>query len=205
MKAEQNPDFLSEAASNTGKQVISSWVNSHGDDLYSWACHKTSDDDLAQDLVQETFLSAFQSYKSFKGKGNPKTWLFAILNNKIIDHYRKAAHSASRLETEAERNAAKISDSTFNEEGGWNDRTIHSLWSSEPNLLDDQDFNGVMDKCMSDLPNTWRLTIHAKYMLEKNSQEICQELDITPSNLWQVLHRAKLMLKKCLELHWFKK
>ena len=135
-------------------RVISTWVNLHGDDLYSWACHKISNDDLAQDLVQETFISAFQAYNSFQEKSSPKTWLFSILNNKIIDHYRKSARSPVRLDTDEERKAAEISESTFDADGQWADRTVHSMWNAEPHLLDDADFKGVMSKCMNDLPNT---------------------------------------------------
>lgn len=184
---------------------VASWVHLHSDELYSWACHKTNDEAVAQDLVQDTFLSAFQAYDSFQEKSHPKTWLFSILNNKITDYYRKSARSAVRLDSDDEKRAAELSDSTFDANGMWKDRSIHSIWDTEPNLLDNNDFQVVLTKCMDDLPATWRLMMSAKYLLEKDSKEICQELDITPSNYWQVLHRAKLMLKKCIELHWFKK
>lgn len=205
MKTEPSQDFLNNSTSDQRSQIISSWVNLYGDDLYSWASHKVSDDELAQDLIQETYLSAFQSYDTFQGKSNPKTWLFSILNNKIIDHYRRSARSAVRLDLDEERRAVEISDSSFGIDGQWVNRSIHTMWNAEPNLLDNAEFNGVMTKCMDDLPDTWRMTVDAKYILEKDSQEICQELDISPSNYWQVLHRAKLMLKKCIELHWFQK
>lgn len=195
--------------SHSSKRVkgenVASWVHVHSDELYSWACHKTNDEAIAQDFVQDTFLAAFQAYDSFQGKSHPKTWLFSILNNKIIDYYRKSAQSAVRLDSDEEKRAAELSDSTFDDTGMWKDRSINSIWDAESNLLDDHDFQVVMTKCMDDLPSTWRLMMNAKYLLEKDSKEICQELDITPSNYWQVLHRAKLMLKKCIELHWFKK
>lgn len=184
---------------------IAEWVHLHGDELYSWACYKTKDEALSQDLVQDTFLSAFQAYDSFQGNSQPKTWLFSILNNKIVDYYRRSARSAVRLESDEEKRAAEISEATFDGDGMWKDRTIHSVWNDDTNLLDDSDFQGVMTQCMDDLPLTWRLMLSAKYLLEKDSKEICQELDITPSNYWQVLHRAKLMMRKCIELHWFRK
>jgi RNA polymerase sigma-70 factor (TIGR02943 family) len=178
-------------------------VRQYGDDLYSWACHKVSDDQLAEDLVQETFLSAFQSLESFQGKSNPKTWLFSILNNKIIDHYRKSGVSIFRFENPKEKRGVDLTDSMFGKDGRWIDKNILSLWSNESSLLDDADFTSVMTKCMNDLPENWKTMVTARYLLEKESREICQELNMTPSNYWQVLHRAKLMLKKCIEIYWF--
>ena len=75
------------------KEIVSKWVGEYGDDLYSWAFYKTSSRETAQDLIQETFLSAFKSYKKFKYESQPKTWLFKILNNQIIDYYRKSANT----------------------------------------------------------------------------------------------------------------
>lgn len=66
------------------KTSLTQWVNSYTDELYSWACHKVSDNELARDLVQDTFLAANEKIESFKGESSPKTWLFGILNNKII-------------------------------------------------------------------------------------------------------------------------
>lgn len=71
------------------EQTISSWVHRFSDDLYAWALHKTNHKEIAEDLVQDTFLAAFHHLDSFKAESSPKTWLFRILNNKIIDFYRK--------------------------------------------------------------------------------------------------------------------
>jgi RNA polymerase sigma factor (sigma-70 family) len=73
----------------TSENTINDWVVAHTDSLYEWAFYKLSDEELTKDIVQETFITAFQKIDSFEGKSNPKTWLFSILNNKIIDHYRK--------------------------------------------------------------------------------------------------------------------
>lgn len=66
------------------KVQFTTWVNSFTDDLMSWAHHKTSSKETAEDLVQETFLSAFNSFDNFKNNSSPKTWLLSILNHKIV-------------------------------------------------------------------------------------------------------------------------
>ena len=64
-------------------RLISDWVQQYGDQLYSWAYYRTSDEALSADLVQETFLSAFQHYERFRASSSPKTWLFSILKNNL--------------------------------------------------------------------------------------------------------------------------
>ncbi|WP_372773599.1 RNA polymerase sigma factor [Mangrovibacterium sp.] len=68
---------------------LSVWVETYTQDLYSWALHKVSDVEIAQDLVQDTFFAAVEKAGTFNGDSSPKNWLFSILNHKISDHYRK--------------------------------------------------------------------------------------------------------------------
>jgi len=70
--------------------------------------------------------------------------------------------------------------------------------------LDNVEFKSVMENCMKKLPDTWFSAIHLKYLEEKDGKVICQELGITPSNFWQILHRAKVQLRACIEKNWFK-
>lgn len=185
-------------------QSLKDWVHTFGDELFSWALHKTSDREVAEDLVQETFLSAFKSFDSFRGQSNAKTWLFKILNNKIIDHYRKSSKQLfSNFESILNNQSKSGTDALFDRIGNWTPNGLEDQWNDEGHLLDDPEFNVVMEKCMDDLPGSWKTAVLWKYHLDKEAHEICQELEITSSNYWQILHRAKLMLKKCLELKWF--
>jgi len=97
------------------KEIVSKWVVEYGDDLYSWAFYKTSSRETAQDLIQETFLSAFKSYKKFKHESQPKTWLFKILNNKIIDYYRKSAKSLKGVELKDEEAHERMVNKLFDQ------------------------------------------------------------------------------------------
>jgi RNA polymerase sigma-70 factor (ECF subfamily) len=190
-----------------GTTTVEDWVHQYADDLYSWAYYKTSHKESAEDLVQETFLSALQHVGRFEGKSSPKTWLFSILNNRIIDYHRRnfknIVSPESYLKTQ---NGFSILDHLFDEEGHWKKSLQPQQWASEESsLLDDREFIGELEKCMSKLPSNWFSALQLKYLEEKEGTAICQELDITPSNFWQILHRAKLQLRQCLEVHWFKK
>jgi RNA polymerase sigma-70 factor (ECF subfamily) len=184
----------------TNKAMFKLWVDEYTNALYSWAFYKTSNKELAEDLVQDTFLSAYNSLDKFSRDSQPKTWLMSILNHKIIDHYRKNARSKEYavLEEQAER----ITDSMFSPNGAWSKSENASVWQQEDHLLDNHEFNKVLRLCIEDLPENWRYALTSKYLTEKNAEEICQDLEITTTNYWKIIQRAKLMMKKCLETHW---
>ena len=99
----------------------------------------------------------------------------------------------------------KIQD-FFDKKGTWILQNNPRHWSDiDGHLLDDDDFREVLNACVHKLPEMWSIAIQFKYLKGKNANEICQELEISTSNYWQIIHRAKLHLRKCLELNWFKK
>lgn len=184
--------------------TIKCWVDLYSDKLYTWAFHKTASKELAEDLVQDTFLAAFQSITNFEHKSKPETWLFSILNNKIAAHFRKLYRNPAVTESESSPDA--FFDNFFDEDGGWRKEQRPAEWSDAGmNLLDDAAFVNTLQNCLERLPQSWMAAMQLKYLEEKKGDVICQELGITPTNFWQVLHRAKLQLRKCLENHWFKK
>lgn len=183
------------------KEIIN-WFHTYSDDLFRWAYHKTSSKEIAEDLVQETFLSAVKAFDGFNHKSQPKTWLFAILNNKIIDFYRKKTKLHTLSNEHTERKFSNQTSSFFDSDGRWALDREAILWEDEPHILDDPEFQNVLNCCMEKLPEKRKFAIMAKYFLDKSAVQICHELNVTPSNYWQIVHRAKLMLKKCIDLNW---
>lgn len=177
---------------------LSVWVNDYTDELYSWAFHKVSNAELARDLVQDTFLAALEKIGNFKGDSSPKTWLFSILNHKIIDYYRKKVNQPSTLDNQ-------LFPDFFDTGGKWQETRRPKDWTEhhEEQLLDDPEFQKILQKCLEALPEQWSTSVKLKYLLEKKGEEICQELNISPSNFWQIIHRAKLQLRDCVEKNWF--
>lgn len=187
---------------NNPGATVKCWVDLYTDNMYSWALYKTGNKEVAADLVQDTFIAAFESMEKFTGKSNVKTWLFSILNNKIAQHFRKEFRSSRVFASE---------DATlnifFDAEGSWLKNQRPQEWADNDDtpLLDNNEFKKVLQFCMGNLPAHWNTALQLKYLEEKKGEVICQELGITATNFWQVLHRAKLQLRKCLENHWFKK
>ncbi len=174
--------------------------------MISWAYYKTSQQETAEDLVQETSIAAFQSFHLFENKSKPKTWLFSILKNKIIDHhskcYKNAVIPANKI---SEEQSASLFGSLFDSNGQWKKNQGTPNWFNESEeLLDNPEFNMVLTKCLNRLPLAWNSALQLKYLEEKEQKTICQELGISATNYWQIVHRAKLQLKACLEIYWFK-
>ena len=111
----------------SGKTVSSKWIDSYADNMFNYAYVRVRNRETAKDLVQDTFLSALQSLDSFRGESSEKTWLYSILKNKIIDHYRKKASD----KTVAFPGVDGLSelDLYFDEEGEWKVSVRPLEWS----------------------------------------------------------------------------
>ncbi|ABG60337.1 sigma-70 family RNA polymerase sigma factor [Cytophaga hutchinsonii] len=187
--------------------IIKAWVNEYSSDLLSWAFYKTSNKETAEDLVQETFISAFQSFHTFENKSKPKTWLFSILKNKIIDfhrkNYKRTVVSADKI---SEQQSTFLFSYLFEDGGEWRKERRPENWTEEVvELLDNPEFNELLMQCIRKLPPLWNSAIQLKYLEQKDAGTICQELGVSTTNYWQIIHRAKLQLRECLQQQWFKK
>lgn len=183
---------------NTSKADIINWIKTYTPDLFSYTLAKVQQKEVAEDLVQDTFLSAYQSYEKFEGRSNVKTWIFSILKHKIADHYRLKYKQHTEV-------ASDLIDKFFNENHRWKPEYQPANWGDEKELLDDPDFAKALNNCFEQLPQKWSSAIQLKFLEEHDSKAICSKLEITNSNFWQIIHRAKLQLRNCLEVKWFKR
>jgi RNA polymerase sigma-70 factor (ECF subfamily) len=183
------------------KADATKWVKDYSDVLYRYALPRVSDDALAKDLVQETFLAAWRNVESYKGEASEKNWLFTILKNKIIDHYRKAS---TRLTDKLSSRANE--DGSFEEDGHFTQNARPNEWGIDySNNIESKEFYSVLEKCKSKLKEIQNAVFTMKYLDGFESEDICKELGITASNYWVLLHRAKVQLRNCLEKNWFVK
>ncbi|MFY0254522.1 sigma-70 family RNA polymerase sigma factor [Chitinophaga sp. 30R24] len=181
------------------------WVQLYADELFTFACMKVLDQGVAQDLVQDTFLSALQAREQFRGESSEKTWLLAILKNKIIDHFRRS--NKNRIILSIDEGHSGDSDPRhffFHENGHWRKEMAPQPWVQDSSYKQEQaDFMNILRACIRKLSGIGKTVIHQKYLEEKRTADICNELSITSSNYWVIIHRAKLQLRACLEKKWF--
>jgi len=179
------------------KGEVAQLVELHLEEMMRWTLSKTSSLHVAEDIVQDTFLAAAEKIGTYRGESSHKTWLFSILNNKITDYYHKKLHQPVLSES------TSFSD-FFGETDAWQKNKKPGNWQEDDNMLDDDDFRKILQHCLEALPETWNICVKLKYLSGKKGEQICQEVGITPSNFWQIIHRAKLQLRECVDVKWFK-
>ncbi len=184
------------------------WVDEYGDYLYYFAYTRVNDKQIANDLIQDTFLAALSALSSFEGRSSEKTWLTSILKRKIIDHYRK--NSRKKEHNILDQNSAEGRENlpfydSGDMEGSWRaDRTPKDWHLSSGDSLENEELREIIFKCISVLPEKWASVFSLRVVEELSTEDVCKELEITSSNLWVILHRAKLQLRDCVEKNWLK-
>lgn len=191
-------------AANIGTHTIDplQWVTNYADYLYSYVISRINDEELARDLIQETFLSALEKVEKFEGRSSEGTWLTAILKNKIIDVYRRRS-SGLQIEPEVQTDGYDQERFFNTEDGHWKAEHQPKVFGIEEyDSLERKEFNHILQKCMQNLPALWLSVFTLKHMDDEDTETICSELKITASNFWVIIHRAKVKLRSCLQRNW---
>lgn len=180
------------------------WVDEYGDYLFKFALVRLRDAARAEDAVQETFLAALKGGRNFEGRGAEKSWLLGILKNKIFDHFRKAGRETNF--TDLEFYADEESDRFVVDglaAGGWIHDQGPQDWPDPGASLDREAFWKVYRDCAGKLPRNINSVFTMREVDGLESREICSLLNISENNLWVMLHRARMALRRCLETNWF--
>lgn len=175
------------------------WLVEHGDYLFRYALARLRDTHLAEEAVQETLLAAMQG-GGFAGRSSARTWLTGILKHKIIDQFRRQQRELPLPEAEEAAGMLTEMDDFFNASGHWTEKP-QPLGNPEQLLQQDQ-FLQVLQECLERLPKNLARVFVLREVEETDNEEICKEMGITASNAWVMLYRARMGLRKCLEMNW---
>ena len=154
-------------------------------------------------MVQETFLAALKAMKNFQGRSTTRTWLIAILKHKIVDHIRKQVREQTSDKVESMFNTAANDpvDSSFNDKGDW--RIRPSKWAIDPvKLYEQKEFMDILYGCLGELPERQAEAFMMREIDGLSTEEICKVLNISATNCWVMLYRARMWLRRCLENSW---
>jgi len=179
-------------------------LNALRPDLLRFARLQLRDAGAAEDAVQETLLAALTGSHSFESRSSYKTWLIAILRNKIIDFIRGQSRevAASSL-ADDEAGDDLLSESLFDRRGHWQAEARPGRWADPEASFEQQQFWAVFEACLDYLPAKTARVFMMREFLGFDTDEICKETGISSSNCWVVLHRARMGLRTCLETKWF--
>ncbi len=179
------------------------WLEAHGDYLYRYALLRVRDETLAEDLVQETLLSALRGRNGFDGRSSERTWLTGILKHKILDQLRRQ-YRETPLENDV---AASDEDDGFGmedffaEDGHWASKP--GAWNDPAKATENNHFWDALARCVERLPAKQRQLFVLRELHEASNEDICKDMAITPTNASVLLYRARMSLRQCLEFNWF--
>ncbi len=174
------------------------WADEHGDALLRFALARVGQRELAEDLVQESLLAAWRARDSYDGRAGFRTWLIGILRRKISDVYRRT----SREPPTTTHSSPDMENVLFDVRGKW--LAAPRKWPQRPDrIAEDSEFWRVLAACIADLPTHLAEAFEFREISLTPVSVICDSMGITPKNLSVRLHRARLLLRRCLEKNWF--
>ena len=174
-------------------------IQQHRAYLLRYAVLQLRNPEQAEDVVQETLLAALEGRARFAGGSSLKTWLTGILKHKILDAIRRKSREQPLAPAGDDDHDAV--DALFKQDGHW--QQMPATWGDPEQALENRKFWEIFELCARLLPERTARLYMLREVMEMTTEEICQEFGITPTNLWVILHRARLVLRECLDIKWF--
>jgi RNA polymerase sigma-70 factor (ECF subfamily) len=138
--------------------------------------------DVAEDIVQETFLAALKSAKGFKGRSSAYTWLCSIAYHKVADHYRRQSRERKRMVSGIDVDTVDVSENPGTQ-------------PQPDSLIESAETRQVVNEALARLPWDYRQVLILKYVEELSVQEISQIMDRSPKSIEGLLTRSRKALQ----------
>ena len=178
------------------------WLDAHGNYLYRYALMRVRDAAVAEDLLQETLLAAIGSRQNHSGRSTERTWLVGIMKHKVVDYFRRTART-TQFTFESDDDS-ELFENSGPWRGHWREDEAPVSWPVDAaQLLESREFWETFDRCLSQLPQQMSVAFTLREIDGLSSSEICEILNITPNNLWVLLHRSRAKLRQLMEAEWF--
>jgi RNA polymerase sigma-70 factor, ECF subfamily len=180
-------------------------LDKHRPHLIKFAMVQLRNATHAEDVVQETLVAAVQGADRFAAQSSVRTWLIGILKHKIIDHFRRQSREAPLPGLEEETSLEDL-DARFKPDGHFLENPLQvpgADWGDPEATLSQGQFFEVLEDCMARLPRNTARVFNMREIMGMETEEICKELGITPTNSWVLLYRARMALRECLQTKWF--
>lgn len=182
-------------------------VNKHHGALIRMAMGYVADREVAEEVVQDTWMAVIESLDRFEGRSSLRTWIFGILIHKAKDRgVREKRHTTfSACESCDDENEEAIDPSRFQPSGEW---AGHWAFPPQPwdeqtpeKLLASQQAVTAMNRAIEALPPRLKDVLVMRDIEGMDSHEVCELLKITETNLYVRLHRARERVRKAVEAY----
>lgn len=187
---------------NSNSLHLNKCLEDHGDYLFGYAMLKLKNVALAEDMVQETFLSAIAAQERFTAQASVRTWLTTILKNKMIDHWRRQGREIVSCDLIGDDEGGDCIDDFFDKAGRWLE--MPNAYPDPDAALESKEFWNIFEQCLSRLKPRQAEVFLAREVHDMSIGEIRETLALSESNVWVLMHRARVALGKCLHLNWVK-
>ena len=179
-----------------------SLIDTHGDVLYRFALMRVRIQDVAEDLVQETLLAALQGTYHESGPTAERRWMIGIMKHKILDYFRRTAREP--LQNQDQPDGHRVDDA-FLDDGHWKpEAAMMQSWPEQPDgLIERRQFWNALAGCLERLPPRAAQVFTLRELDELETENICELLQLTPTNFGVILHRARRQLRDCLSSRYF--
>jgi RNA polymerase sigma-70 factor (TIGR02943 family) len=174
----------------------SKWVSEHGDTLYAYAMSRLKKADAAEDVVQEALLGALKSLSHSPPQSDAGPWLMGILKKKVVDRQRQSTR-VDPITDDSDPILAKL----FDKNGHWS-KAARAADPLRLDALERAEFMGILKRCLAGLPANQAAVFVGRELNERNSEDLCKELGVSSTNLWVLMHRARLRLAECIRARW---
>ncbi len=192
------PNTTRSRTETTPRVNPATWVEKHGAYLHRYAMYRLGNETAAKDVVQETFLAAMKAKDRFSGKSSERTWLTGILKHKVVDQFRANGREQAYEDQHLAHELQRAEHAYLDRKGRW--KVVPTQSHTHPaQALERAEFCEMFAGCLSQLQGRLQTVFTLREMEGQSSEQICRTLNITASNLWVTLHRARKRLRSCME------
>lgn len=181
---------------SSSKTDPSRWLETHGDVMFAFAYSRLRDRDAAEEVVQEAFLGALRNLDMFSNRGAEGAWLMGILKRKVVDYLRGKAKKELSLDGEDQ-----VVTRLFDRQGNWSE-SAKKNGALKLDAIEQGEFREIFRTCLEGLPGNQAAVFVRKEVQQESTEDVCKELRITSTNLWVLMHRARLRLAECIKSRW---
>ncbi len=180
-------------------------VTRHHSALIRMALAYVADREVAEEVVQDTWMAVIDGLSRFEGRSSLRTWIFGIMIHKAKDRgVREKRHvNFSSFESVDDNNDEAVDPSRFHQSGEW---AGHWAFPPQPwddqtpeKLLASQQAVNAMNRAIEALPQRLKDVLILRDVEGVEAKEACDILRITETNLYVRLHRARERVRQAVE------
>jgi RNA polymerase sigma-70 factor, ECF subfamily len=170
--------------------------------LLRFAKLQLRDEAAAEDAVSATLLAILEKPDNFKGGSSLRTYATGILKHKLVDHIRKSRREVT-VDVKEDQSIDEALDALFDDRHHWIDD--QPAWAEPSRAVEQAQLAIALEQCLEGLPDRLGRVLMMREWLEKETAEICDELQITANNCHVMLYRARMLMRACLDQNWFQR